>query len=94
MTVNEHKAALIVDNKKLLMVRLNEAKSALMNTYRKHFRTTRFSFEDKCLYGTEGYYLKFRTRLFPDKAESYGNQQTNRGIVTLHKDNFSHLRND
>ncbi|MDP2661738.1 MAG: hypothetical protein Q8R28_13505, partial [Dehalococcoidia bacterium] len=52
---------------------------------RKHFKGARFDFDKKQLVGSDGYYLQWRLRAYPNKPEDYNNQQTSTGNVGLWK---------
>ena len=80
---NEQAAIALSQSNPRLLNRLKEAKSVLMLSYRRYFSQWKFDFENKCLIGTDGYRLQWLLRLNPSMPESYNNQQTTRGIVTV-----------
>ena len=80
------KAEAIGNDKALLKKRLMEAKSVLTAEFRHVFGVTVFDFENKRLVSWDGKYaLQWKVRDFPDKPESYNNQQTNTGNVWVVK---------
>lgn len=79
----EAKALAIANSRKALRSRLMEAKAVLIDEIRKGFGKGRFDFEQRQLVGDNGYILQWKLRNYPDRPESYENQQTNRGIVVL-----------
>lgn len=81
--INEQAAISLSQSKPRLLKRLKEAKSVLMLSYQRYFSQWRFDFENKCLIGTDGYRLQWLLRSNPNMPESYNNQQTNKGIVTV-----------
>ncbi len=82
---NEQDALEVGANKKELLKRLRWTVGVLNSRYSKFFRRVyqQFDFDQKRLYGFDGFYLQWRLRLNPDEPESYENQQTSIGVVTL-----------
>lgn len=83
---NEQLALELANDRKRLRARLNETVGVLRkDRYAKFFQRDcqRFDFEAKRLYGYGGFYLQWTLRLQPDQPESYENQQTSVGTVTL-----------
>ena len=78
---NEREALALANNKTELRKRLQEARSVLVD--RKRFGKGTFDFEYRRLIGANGLALQWTTRPEPDQPESYHNQQTTRGCVTL-----------
>ena len=80
----EDRARQLGDNPKQLLQRLKDAKKLLTNFYLAQFGPGgKFDFENKRLIGNNGLYLQWQLRTWPNKPESYENQQTNRGNVAL-----------
>jgi len=77
-------ALAVAADKQALRERFDRFISVLTPAYRKLFlgRPT-FDFENKRLIGTGGYWLQWHTRNNPDAPESYENQQTSIGRVSL-----------
>ena len=80
--LKENKALLIRNDKKLLLKRLNEAKSCLVDIIKRDFKNCKYDFKKACLIGTKNK-LQWKLRNYPHDKESYNNQQTNTGIVIL-----------
>lgn len=82
---NEEQALQVGSDRKELLARLREAKSVLNGRYHKFFQRKhqRFNFNEKRLYGFDGWYLQWQIRLYPEQPESYENQQTSIGTVVL-----------
>lgn len=83
---NEELAIAVGNDRKELRKRLMEARSVLNGRYHKFFqhKHLRFDFEHKRLLGFDGWFLQWQIRLDPKSPESYENQQTSIGAVTLH----------
>jgi hypothetical protein len=77
----ERDALALAADKKELLNRLQEARSVLTAAVSKQFGKGRFDFPGRRLVGENGIVLQWRTRCYPDKPESYENQQTTRGCV-------------
>ena len=76
----------LASDRKRLLSRLRETVSVLRrDRYAKFFQREhqRFSFEEKRLYGADGFYLQWKTRENPEMPASYENQQTTGGTVEL-----------
>ena len=80
---NEEAALAVGNDRKALRKRLQEAKSCLCREYLNGFGKGRFAFANRRLIGDNGLVLEWRTRRFPDRPESYNNQQTSRGSVFI-----------
>ncbi len=83
MKTNEQLALELAVNNGALLRRLKDARSVLTPEFKVFFRRPIFDYENRCLIGTDGYKLQWRTRLEPRLPESYENQQTNVGTVVL-----------
>lgn len=86
MTTNEQIASQRASNRKWLLNRLMSAKSVLKSQYRMQFKSPRFDFDMKRLYGDSGYYLQWKLRDEPNEPQSHENQQTNSGTVKLYRE--------
>jgi len=73
------------NDKARLKKRLLDAKSCLLDTYRKEFKKYKYDFNKKRLIGSNGYFLQWQVREYPNNPESYYNQQTSVGVVLLFK---------
>ena len=83
MTHNEQLAAAAVGASRLrLRKRFMEAKSVMSRGLSRLFAGAKLDFENKRFVG-KGYALQWSLRRWPDQPESYHNQQTNRGDVSL-----------
>lgn len=82
---NEMKALVIGNNHELLKARLLEAKDVLKKSHRDKFtKKSKFDFPNKRLVSDDGTLaLQWKLRNHPDKPESYHNQQTSCGKVSL-----------
>lgn len=80
---NEDLARQFGTNRKQLKTRLNEAKQCLVRELREGFGKGTFDFENKRLIGDNGVILQWQLREYPDRPESYHNQQTTRGNVVV-----------
>ena len=81
---NEEQARAVGASQSLLRKRLGEARSVLCRETAKLFHPGRFDFEGQCLHSNNGKRrLQWRVRADLNLPESYENQQTNRGTVTL-----------
>jgi hypothetical protein len=86
MSTNEELALALANDRKQLKARFRETVSVLRtDRYAKFFqgKDQRFDFDAKRLYGASGFYLQWQLRPFPDRPESYENQQTSVGTVEL-----------
>ncbi|MDP2660447.1 MAG: hypothetical protein Q8R28_06945, partial [Dehalococcoidia bacterium] len=93
---SEQRAKELAADPKRLEARLRDGLKVLTAEYRKHFKGARFDFDKKQLIGSDGYFLQWRLRAYPDRPESYNNQQTSTGNVGLWKlggQNNPHRRN-
>ena len=86
MTTNEQIALQRASNRKWLLSRLMSAKSVLKSQYRIQFKSPKFDFDTKRLYGDNGYYLQWKLRDEPNEPQSYTNQQTSMGTVQLYRE--------
>lgn len=78
------KLALEVGNSRTaLRKRLQVARGVLIGHFNRQFGRGRFDFANKHLIGDNGLFLQWQTRYYPDQPESYRNQQTSRGVVSL-----------
>lgn len=85
---SEQAAVTLSNDRKQLRKRFAETVSVLRrDRYAKFFQREhqRFDFEAKRLYGHSGFYLQWKLRPDPDSPESYENQQTSIGTVTLER---------
>jgi len=82
MTHNEELAAAVGASRLRLRKRFMEAKSVMSRGLSRLFKGARLDFENKRFIG-QGYALQWALRRWPDRPESYENQQTNRGDVSL-----------
>jgi hypothetical protein len=84
---SEELALALAGNRKELLARLRETVHVLNGRYHKFFQRKhqRFDYENKRLYGFDGFYLQWRLRANPELPESYENQQTSVGTVTLER---------
>jgi hypothetical protein len=81
---NEQLAAAVGASKSLLRKRLNDAKSVLKTFLAREFSKPTFDFANKRLLSNDKKLaLVWQIRTRPDQPESYENQQTNRGTVSL-----------
>lgn len=80
---NEDKALALASDRRALRKRLNDARSCLTDHFRKPFGRGRLDFNRKRLIGDNGLALQWNTRPLPEMVETYHNQQTSRGTVTL-----------
>lgn len=78
----QQQAEFIGNSKKHLRRELTEARQCLSSQYRNLFKDFTFDFDNRRMVGN-GVCLQWRIRLNPDQPESYLNQQTSRGVVTL-----------
>lgn len=83
MSELEEKAIQLSLDKDRLLKKLASAKSCLRDEFLPYFQKTTFDFENKRLVGSGGFALQWFTRQFPDRPESYENQQTSVGVVFL-----------
>ena len=81
----ESLAVEVGNNRKHLLARLRETVHVLNGSYHKFFQCQhqRFDFDHKRLYGSDGWFLQWQLRPNPEQPESYENQQTSVGCVTL-----------
>ena len=82
---NEEKARELGNDRKRLLMRLKEAKSVLSREIFKAFGKGTFDFQNRRLVGDNGYELQWSLRANPDMPESYDNQQTSVGSVSLYR---------
>ena len=80
----EQKADLIGSSKRELLAELLSQRSLLVRDYWLRFKAYRFDFDGKRIIG-DGFALQWKTRRQPNQPESYENQQTSRGVVTLER---------
>ena len=80
----EQKAKSIGNSKRELLAELLSQRSLLVRDYWPRFKAYRFDFDRQRLIG-DGFALQWKTRKQPDQPESYSNQQTSRGVVTLER---------
>lgn len=82
LSMNIEQAVTIGASRKLLRKRFMEAKSVMSRGLARLFTGAKLDFENKRFVG-KGYALQWALRNHPDQPESYHNQQTNRGDVSL-----------
>jgi hypothetical protein len=86
---NEQLALALGGDKVALRRRLYEARALLSKWALAYFsprEVCAFDFEKKRLVGLDGYYLQWQIRRNPDEPDSYENQQTSVGSVSLRKE--------
>jgi hypothetical protein len=88
MKTSEQLALELASDRKALLAELREASRMLNGRYHKFFQRKhqRFDFDNKRLYGFDGFFLQWQLRHNPDAPESYENQQTSVGTVTLDRE--------
>lgn len=79
---NTELAAAVGASRLRLRKRFMEAKSVMSRGLSHLFNGAKLDFENKRFVG-KGYALQWALRNHPDQPESYENQQTNRGVVSL-----------
>lgn len=88
MSELEQSAIALSQSREALKKRLMDARAVLADRFLKFFLFDKcnFDFEDKCLWGTDGYYLQWQVRKNPGEVISYENQQTSLGSVELERE--------
>lgn len=88
MSELEQSAIALSQSREALKKRLMDARAILADRFLKFFPLEKcvFDFEDKCLWGINGYYLQWQIRNNPGESESYENQQSSRGSVELERE--------
>lgn len=80
---NEELALDLASSPKRLRARLNEARALLPTKQRRTFGKGTFDPVARTLTGDNGVILQWKLRQHADSPESYQNQQTSRGLVTV-----------
>ena len=85
MQTSEELALNLAADKTRLLARMRESISVMYPKYAKFFQRKhqRFDFDAKRLNGFDGWFLQWQLRQNPNAPESYENQQTSQGIVTV-----------
>lgn len=87
-------AIAVSENAEELKEQLMEAKRYLRDEFELFFKKPKFDLENKRLIGSNGYFLQWQLRRWPDLPESYENQQTTVGCVDLYEERLERRKND
>lgn len=80
----EDKARHIGETPELLKELLRDTVTMYTKPYRELFKGAKFDFSRKCLWANDGQHaVVWDLRAYPDKPQSYRNQQTSLGRVSL-----------